>query len=46
MTGKALRSDDALQNQRIDLLIEQWFGVDAGQVIPNAASFQRAALIG
>ena len=27
-------------------LIEQWFGVDAGQVIPNAASFQRAALIG
>ncbi len=27
-------------------LIEQWFGVDAGQVIPNAGSFPRAALIG
>lgn len=27
-------------------LIEQWFGVDAGAVIPNAGSFQRATLLG
>ena len=27
-------------------LIEQWFGVDAGAVIPDAAGFARAALIG
>lgn len=27
-------------------LIEQWFGVDAGAVIPGASSFSRAALIG
>ena len=27
-------------------LLEQWFGVDAGAVIPDAAGFARPALIG
>lgn len=27
-------------------LVEQWFGVDAGAVIPGASSFPRAALLG
>ena len=26
-------------------LLEQWFGVDAGRVIPNASSFARPALV-
>ena len=26
-------------------LLEQWFGVDAGAVIPNAASFSRPKLV-
>jgi uncharacterized protein (DUF1501 family) len=27
-------------------LLEQWFGVDAGPIIPNAASFARPVLVG
>ena len=27
-------------------LLEQWFGVDAASVIPNASSFTRPTLIG
>ena len=26
-------------------LLEQWFGVDAGPIIPNAASFSRPVLV-
>jgi uncharacterized protein (DUF1501 family) len=26
-------------------LLEQWLGVDAGRVIPDAASFSRSALV-
>jgi uncharacterized protein (DUF1501 family) len=46
-----LDSDDNLRNTSdfrglYCSIIEQWFGVDAGAVIPDAAAFARPALIG
>jgi uncharacterized protein (DUF1501 family) len=48
--GRPLDEDDNLRNTSdfrgvYCALLEQWLGVDAGAIIPNAATFARPALV-